>query len=221
MRVRLTAMSPRTLQILAGAVVLVFAAALWFLLVSPKRSEAAEADAKVAEAKLRLADAQTAANRPSRAGAPVADLFRLSKAMPTSTDQPGLVLELARLADASGVTLKSITPGNPDAGVGGPAMIPLTVTVGGRYADVTDFLRRTRQLVSVRDGKIRTKGRLFAIQGVSIVESATKGFPHIDATVVLNAFVYDGPIVPPEVPEPATEDEESPTSGTSAAGSLR
>jgi Tfp pilus assembly protein PilO len=218
-RSRLESMSPRALQIGAGVVVLVFAAALWFLLVAPKRSAAADAEAKVVEAEVRLADAQAAANRPSAAGAPVADVFRLAKAMPTSADQSGLVLELSRLAQRTRVTLRSIAPQAPVEGVGGPTLIPVNVSVGGNYRTIIRFLRGTRELVKVRDGKIRARGRLLTMQSVTLTESAARGFPMLDATIVLNAYVYDGPIVPVAPPEPV-EEEEPTTNGTSAAGSV-
>jgi Tfp pilus assembly protein PilO len=220
MKSRISSMSPRTLQIAAGVTVLVFAAALWFLLVAPKRSATADAESRLADAQLRLAEAQAAANRPRGSGAPVSDVFRLAKAMPASTDQPGLVLEIASLADRTGVTLRSFTPETAAAAVGGPTLIPLTVSVGGSYAQITKFLRATRELVSVRDGNIRATGRLFTIQSVTLGESVAHGFPKLDATIMLNAYVYDGPIVPVEAPvDPASEEELS-TDGASASGSI-
>jgi Tfp pilus assembly protein PilO len=218
-KARLAAMSPRAQIAVAGVTVLVFAAALWFLLVAPKRSAASDAEARLANAELRLVEAQSAASRSRGPGSPVADVFRLAKAMPASTDQPGLVLELSRLAKRSGVALRAITPDAPLSAVGGPTLIPVIVSVGGSYANITRFLRNTRQLVRVRDGSIHAKGRLFTIESVSLVESVTRRFPMLDATVALNAYVYDGPIVQAEVPTPESEEELS-TSGTSAAGRI-
>ena len=219
MRARIESMSPRALMAVAGLAVLVFALALWFLLVAPKRSAAADAEARLADAELRLVEAQGAANRSRRSGSPVADVFRLAKAMPASTDQPGLVLELSRLADRSGVTLRTLIPDSPVATVGGPTLIPVIVSVGGSYRNITRFLRNTRELVTVRDGGIHARGRLFTIESVALVESVTHRFPMLDATVALNAYVYDGPIVRAEAPAPEAEEELS-TSGSSAAGSV-
>ena len=217
MKARFASMSPRAQIAVAGVAVLVFAAVLWLLLVSPKRSAATDAEARLVDAELRLVDAQSAANRTRGSGSPVVDVFRLAKAMPASTDQPGLVLELTKLADRSGVTLRTITPDAPLSAVGGPTLIPVVVSVTGSFASITRFLRNTRELVRVRHGNIHAKGRLFTVESVSLVESVTHRFPKLDATVSLNAYVYDGPIVPPEAPTPATEEELS-TSGTSAAG---
>ncbi len=216
MRARLDSLSQRALIALAAVVVLVYAAALWLLIVSPSRSDAAAAKQELAATELRLVEAQAASSRPRGANAPVGDVFRLTKAMPAAGEQPGLVLELSRLAKRSGVTLQGITPQPPAAAVGGPSLIPLRVTIGGGYAQITKFLRLTRALVVVRDGKIFAHGRLLTVESVNLVESVAQGFPKLDATVALNAYVYDGPIVPEEIPVP---EEELPETGTSAMGS--
>ena len=216
MKARFESLSQRALIALVAGVVLVYAAALWLLIVSPSRSDAASAKEELIAAELRLADAQSAPDRPQGASAPVGDVFRLTKAMPASDEQPGLVLELSRLAKRSGVTLQGIAPQPPLAAVGGPTAIPVRVTIGGSYAQITKFLRLTRALVAVRNGKIYAGGRLLAVESVNLVESVSHGFPKLDATVTMNAYVYDGPIVPAEIPVP---EEEIPTDGTSAIGS--
>ena len=216
MKARITSLSPRALLGLAAGAVLIYGLAAWFLFVAPKRAEVASARADVADAELRLAEAQAAANRPGDAGVPVSEVFRLAKAMPGSNDQPGLILELSRLARGSGVTLRSITPEPAVGGEAGPTMIPVAVTIGGSYFEISKFLRRTRMLVSVRDGELRTTGRLFTVQDLALVESITNGFPMLDAAITLNAYVYDGPILPPDLPDVPEEDGSS--SASTAAG---
>ena len=159
--------------------VLVYALALWFLVISPKRSEAATLADDVVAAELRLADAQ--ARRPNRpqatGGTQVTDVLRLAKAMPSSTDQPGLVLELDRLARSTGVTLGSISPREAALGAGGATTIPVVVTAEGSYRQITRFLQRTRGLVRVRGGDVRATGRLFTVQAVELSESNAKRLP--------------------------------------------
>ena len=215
---RLASLSPRTLALLAAGAVLVYAFALLLLVVSPKRSEVARLGDDIAAAELRLVEAEAALNRPRSAGGSVVDVLRLAKAMPQSLDQPGLVLELSRLAEGSGVTLRSIAPQAPVVGAGGATMIPVAVTVGGSYFEISRFLQRTRTLVTVRRGKLHATGRLFTVQNVELVESLTEGFPSLDGTITLNAYVYDGPIAPAEAPD-QPDDELQPSNGTSAAGS--
>ena len=215
---RLASLPPRTLAVLAASAVLVYMFAVWFLLVSPKRSEAARLGDDLAAAELRLVEAEAALNRPRAAGGSVSDVFRLAKAMPQSVDQSSLVLELSRLADTSGVTLRSITPQKPVVGAGGATLIPVAVAVGGSYFEISRFIERTRTLVRVRSGKIFATGRLFTVQNIELVESLTEGFPNLDGTITLNAYVYDGPIEPAKAPN-QPDDKLQPTTGTSAVGS--
>jgi hypothetical protein len=215
---RVASLSPNALRAVAVGAVLLYALVVWFLVVSPKRSDAAQAKDDLAAAEVRLADAQSAAaaQRPGSRGVRVSDVLRLAKAMPTSKDQAGLVLELTRLAERSKVELHTITPASATAGAGGATMIPVTVAVEGSFYRINGFLSRLRTLVSVHGGKLRAKGRVFAVQSVELAEAADGGFPKLDGTIVVNAYVYDGPIAPPAVPETATE--ETPSSGQ-AAGS--
>lgn len=217
MTARLAALSPRARVALAVGAVLVYALAIFLLVVSPRRSDAATLSADAAAAEVRLAELQAGANRSRTQGTPVADVFRLAKAMPSSGDQAGLVLELDRLARSSRVTLGSVTLQDAAVDGAGATLIPVVVTVSGSYRQVQRFLQLTRTLVTVRRGELRSTGRLFAVQNIEIAESATAGFPVLDVTVSMNAYVYDGPIVPPSLPPP-TGDESS-SSSTSAAGS--
>jgi Pilus assembly protein, PilO len=216
-KTRISSLSPNAFRGLAAALILVYALAMWFLVVSPKRSDAAGAKDDLAAAEERLADARAAARRPVERGVRVSDVLRLAKAMPASDDQAGLVLELTRLADASGVELRSITPASAAVGAGGATMIPITVSVDGRFREITRFLSRVRMLVAVRNGEVRAKGRLFGVQSVELTESTDSGFPELEGTIVLHAFVYDGPIAPPETPDTPDEDAGAPT-GQTAAG---
>jgi Tfp pilus assembly protein PilO len=218
-RARVAALPTRALIAIALGAVLLYTLALWFLLVAPKRSEAATLSEDVSAAELRLADAQLQQRRPHATGGPrVTDVLRLAKAMPSSADQPGLVLELDRLARASGVTLGSITPSEAVVGAGGATTIPVVVTTEGSYRQITRFLQRTRGLVRVRGGEVRAIGRLFTVQAVELAESNRKGFPFLDATITLSAYVYDGPIVP-ETPPPGAQDTGSTSTGATAARS--
>lgn len=218
MRARVDSLSPRALAALAAGAVLLFAAVAWFLVVSPKRADASSAGADLVAAELRLAEAEAALVRPSVSGTAASDVLRLSKAMPTSADHAGLILEVTRLARQTGVTLERMTPQQPVAGVGGPSAIPVSVTVNGRYHQIARFLQRARELVTVSAGTVSARGRLLSARSVMLTEAAVGGYPRLDATIELDAFVYDGPVVPEAPPEPATEEDTS-TTGTAAVGS--
>ena len=214
MKARLGALPPRALVALALGAVLLYTLVVWFLVVSPKRSESVSLDDDIAAAQFELAQAKLSASRPQRGGVTVADVFRLTKAMPASADQPGLVLELDRLARSSGVNLRSITPQEKAVGASGATMIPVTVVVGGSYRQITRFLASTRRLVTVRHGKLRATGRLFTVQDVQLSESTSGGFPLLDGAITLNAYVYDMPIPPPTPVTPPAEE----TTGATAQG---
>ena len=215
MKARFAALPPRAVIAIAVGAVLVYALVLWFLLIAPKRAEATTLADDVIAAELRLAEARVSSVRPQTAGTRVSDVLRLAKAMPSSADQPGLVLELDRLARSTGVKLGSITPRETLVTAGSPTAIPVVVTAEGSYRQITRFIRRARELVRVRGGNVRATGRLFAAQAVELTESNAKGFPLLDATITFNAFVYDGPIVAVTPPPSAETDDTS--SGTSAA----
>ena len=198
---------------------LLFAAVAWFLVVSPKRADASDARVELAAAHARLAEAELALVQVERAGAPVADVFRLAKAMPSKAEQSGLVLELTRLVGASGLELESITVEPPVAAVGGPSLMTVTVGVRGRYFEITKFLMRARTLVTVKNGEIDVSGRLLSARSVTLAESDTSDFPELDASIGFDAYVYDGPIAPVEEPEAETEEDAS--TGSTAAGRTR
>jgi len=66
------------------------------------------------------------------------------------------------------------------------------------------------------DWRTRKPG-LFTVQGVDLTESKSKGFPNLDAVLLLNAHVYDGPIVPPTpVTPPTTSGGETESTATAA-----
>ena len=211
MNVSLSTLSPRALVALSAGAVLVWGALLWFVYVSPQRADASRAADDLAAAELELAQAQLGGRSPQQKSLRASDVFRLVKAMPESRDQAGLVLELTRLAEAAGVKLRSISSTELAAGPGGTTVIPVTVGVGGDFRDVTRFLQRARTLVRVRHGRLRATGRLFSVQSIELAESISARFPQLDATIVLNAFVYDGPIQVEEPEEPQTEDSTVPT----------
>jgi Tfp pilus assembly protein PilO len=216
---RLAALSPRALVGLAAGVVLLWAVLLWLLYVSPQRSDASRLGNELSAARSELAQAEIAAHHHTKAASPVSDVFRMAKAMPRSSDQSSLVLELTRLARTSGVTLGSVASEPSTEGQGGTTMIPVTVTVNGRFRQITRFLQRTRSLVAVHGGRLSATGRLFTVESVELAQSAVGGFPRLDGTIVLDAYVYDGPITPvaPQSGD-GSQQQTVPSGSTAAAG---
>ncbi len=177
--------------VLAVALVLV-AALAWFLVVGPKQGRGGELDAEIAdyEAKIMVAQ-QPKPEGPTLVQIEVADVFRLAKAMPDNEDMANVLLELNSVATSAGIEFVSIQPG-PPANRSGYYAVPVTLTLEGNYYDLTDFLFRLRNLVTVTDGVLEANGRLYTLDTIEIHESSD-GFPQIEAVLVISAYAYGAP----------------------------
>ncbi len=184
----------------------------WFLVIGPQRSKAADLSKQIADTHQAI-DAARALTVQARRGAKirVADLFRLTKAMPDQTDMAGIILELNQVAEDSGITFEQITPATTAVALSGYAAIPITVEFQGNFYDLADFLYRLRNLVDVRHGALDATGRLFAIDQIEFAE-APSGFPEIRAHLVIDAFVFGTGAAPTTEPPPA-----APAPATTAA----
>jgi Tfp pilus assembly protein PilO len=194
---------------------LVVTAAGYFLLISPQRSRSAElakeADSVQAEILARrIAGKQLEQVEPIR----VADLFRVSKAMPSTDDMAGVLLELNRIARATGIRFESITPHEP-ADAGGYQRRPIDLIFDGNFYELSDFLFRLRSLVRVRGGELEATGRLFTVNSLDFVESE-RAFPQIKATLNVSAFVYGTGTTSAPAATPTAPPAQPPAAGTPA-----
>lgn len=192
----------RALSVIAGVCILLLGAAGYFLVVSPKKGEANRLDEQIATTNVELV-AALAASKAQGDMQPiaVADIFRLATAMPSSPDMPGILLELSRIAEETGISFKSISPQSA-LPVGAYQSVPIDVTFDGSFYALSDFLFRLRTLVSVRRGELHAAGRLFSVDSVDFAEGEA-GFPMLAASLKLQAYVYgtdaSGSAVPPPV----------------------
>lgn len=206
--------------IMLGAV-LVFGLAGWFLLVRPQgaKVKTLKAQATEVQAKIDAYHQQVAAAR----AAPkieVADVYRLAKAMPDRMDMPDLLLELSQLARDTGIRFDSISPQTLTP-IGSYAVLPISVTFQGNFYNLADFLYRLRSLVSVHAGRLDATGRLFSVDTLTFNESTLK-FPQIQATLVIDAFVYGSgipaPAAVPTTPTTTTSTTTTTTTETAPSG---
>jgi Tfp pilus assembly protein PilO len=167
---------------------LILAAVAYFVLIGPKRGEAGRLADEIAELETKVQTAKLAAE-PKEAATQlkVAGLFELTKAMPDKDDMPGIILEINSIAEASGVTFKSIAP-QPIVVGQGYRSLPISLSFEGNYYDLTDFLFRMRNLVAVRDGKLAAAGRFFTLDTIDMHDA---GLPRIEAILVVSAYAYD------------------------------
>ena len=204
--------------IIVGAI-LVVALGGWFLLVHPQGSKLKKLKAETADvqAKIDAYNQQVTAAR-TTPKIEVADVYRLAKAMPDQIDMPDLVLELSQLARDTGIRFDAITP-QPLTPLGSYSVLPISVTFQGNFYNLADFLYRLRSLVRSRvtnqGVQLDATGRLFAVDTLTFNESTLK-FPQIQATLVIDAFVY-GSGVPTPVAIPATPTTTATTTTTTTS----
>ena len=188
-----------------GVAILILAGVAYMVVIRPKRAEAGRLDEQIAEMQMKVTAAQLASRPQQQATAiKVADVFEVSKAMPDTDDMPGIILDLNSVAEATGIKFVSIQPSAATPKTGYSA-IGITLSFEGNYFDLTDFLFRLRNLVTVRDGRLSSSGRLFTLDTLSMKEGKD-GFPSINAGLTVSAYVYGAPdpsaaVIPP----PATE----------------
>ena len=145
-------LSPRALFAVVIGGVLVYALAFWFVAVGPKRAEASALKDEVAALQVTVAAARLAAmpqKNDDTQPIAVADIFRLAKAMPSGPDMPGILLELSRIAEETGIEFQSVTPAASEV-VSGFQKVPISLAFDGNFYELSDFLFRLRTLVGVR-----------------------------------------------------------------------
>jgi Tfp pilus assembly protein PilO len=175
----------RLALLIAVVLVLVVVLAAWFAVLSPQRSKAAALDAQIGDANVQLASTRSLLASPA-AHQSAADLAQLQRALPDDADMSDIIRQLSRAASKTGVRVDSITPSTPVAAAGVQA-VPITLGVSGRYFRIANFMHELRVLARVEDGKVRVKGRMFAIDNLAIAKSQTKGL--LAATIALDAFM--------------------------------
>jgi hypothetical protein len=209
----MTAKLARNKVTIAASLLVVLVSLLAYLvLVSPKRSRASELDGEIAAAHVELSRLRAEQARvEEEPTVPVAKVGRLKKAMPDRLNMPALLLEIAQVARKTGISFDSITPSEP-VPVSGYQKVPVSLVFQGNFFELNDFLYRMRNLVQVRDDRLRVKGRLFAVDAIDFAEGSDK-FPQIQATLTANAFLYGGAPAAAATAPPA-----SASSDASAAG---
>ena len=190
----------------------------YFVLIRPQHAKAASLDKQISDTNQAIDSARTLTLQAKKgAEIRVADIFRLTKAMPDQTDMPDILLQLNQVAEDSGITFDEITPATTAVVLSGYVAIPITVEFQGNFYELSDFLYRLRNLVDVRHGGLDASGRLFAVDSIDFAEAPPPpGFPEIRAHILLDAFVYGTGAVP-TVPAPTGTTGATGASGPSGA----
>ncbi|HEV2591391.1 MAG TPA: type 4a pilus biogenesis protein PilO [Gaiellaceae bacterium] len=185
-----------------GALALVVGIAGFLLVVSPQQSKITSLDDQIASQQAELAGLHSAASHKPDLRA--AELFQLSRALPDDTDQAGIVLTLAQLAQRSGVTLSGMQFQTPVALADGSTAVPVSVVVQGKWSSVTAFLAALRAQVKSSGERFSVAGRLFDVDQVQLStgsssssSASTSPSDVIQATLTVNAFTYGTPAPAP------------------------
>jgi Tfp pilus assembly protein PilO len=201
---RLASLSPRAqVALVSGALLLVLLIG-YFGFIQPKQSTASSLKKQTAAVQQQIAQNSSTGFTKALPAVRSANVFSLTKAMPTQLETPDVILQLNQLAGASGITFDQITPN----GASGPtasstatvpvmttdpfAAQPIEVKFTGSFYNLLAFLQRLRNLVRVENGHLDAVGRLFDVSDIEFA-AGPKGFPQIQATLTVNAFVPQQP----------------------------
>jgi Tfp pilus assembly protein PilO len=235
--------SDRTILFAVSALVAI--AAVWFLLIAPKRDEASTLGTEVDEARVAVEQAEQLAAAAEAAKSDYSENYHhlvvLGKAAPSGDDTASLFIQLDQIAADSGTDLRGIslaegssaaepqaaaqettadptqTPSgaDPAAATEAPAapavpateasaaLLPLGATVGtaglpvmpyeltlkGDYFQLRDFIDGLQKLVGTKRGRQVIDGRLVTIDSFDFQGDAEKGFPELDATLAVTAYL--------------------------------
>jgi hypothetical protein len=200
--------------VVSSLAVLVVVIVGWFFFVSPQRSKADRLGAQVDAAHSELLSDETLI-----AGAKRQDTLGSAKAAERALpDQPKvseILRQLTGFAAESRTELDNITPGTP-LQVGSAQALPITLGFKGRYFGLQKLLKLMRQSAGVSGSKIVSKGRLYTVDNITFTggapanaqagASSSGSTADIQATITLNAFVYQAapPVVTSTDPTTAT-----------------
>lgn len=213
MTARLSSLSTRAQVAVVAAVLVLVAVIGYFALIAPKNSTAASLKKQTAAVQAQITANRSAAFTQALPAVRSATVFGLTQAMPSELDTPDVILTLNALAQNSGLSFDQIQPGaaNASATAGTVSLDPfaaepIQVKFTGSFYNMLTFLQRLRNLVRVQNGKLFTAGRLFDVTNVTFAEGA-KGWPQVQATLIIDAFV-------PQAPQTAAVPGATATTGT-------
>lgn len=196
------------LSILVGVLVV---AGLWAVLIRSKGGQAATARAEeraaVTEADSLRDQIRALEQVRSEADSLRARARQARDLFPAKPDLPDLTTALQKIAEQAGVDLVSIEPSPPAASTSSPELAALsaTVSVGGSYFEIEDFLARLENLVKSPDPASRIPPRSVLVRSVSIASgsgtgggtggaapTATAGSGSLTASLTLMVFQHAG-----------------------------
>lgn len=184
-----------------GFVALLIAVAGFLVVVSPQRAKLSSLDDQISSEQVALAGMRV--NASHKPDLRAAELFQLSRALPDNSDQAGIVLTLAEVAQRAGVTVSGMQFQTPAVLSDGATAVPVSLVVQGKWHTITAFLAGLRAQVKSSGKRLSVAGRLFDVDQVQLTStvsssasSSTSPSGVIQASLSVNAFVYGTPVAP-------------------------
>jgi Tfp pilus assembly protein PilO len=108
---------------------------------------------------------------------------------PPPAPEPGQPSSLPSPTEVAASTM----PLGASIGPAGLAVMPYTMTFKGSFFHVADFIHGLDSLVRSENEEVEVTGRLITINGFTLTEDESKGFPALEASFTVTTF-----LVPPE-----------------------
>lgn len=134
---------------------------------------------------------------------------------PQPAPEPGQAVSYPSPTEVAASTM----PLGASIGPAGLAVMPYTLTFKGNFFHVADFIHGLDSLVQSKNEKVEVTGRLITINGFTLTEDSSRGFPALEATFTVTTF-----LVPPSQgvtggasptsPEPSTTQVSTAIGGT-------
>lgn len=206
-------MKKRDIYILIGLVVIVIIVAWYFLMISPKRDELSQAHQERDKEKRQFEADKTRLERlpeeKSAARQAEEDLLKINKLVPGDEQVPSLIIELQQSADQAGIDFVKIAPKDAVI-VDNNTVVPMDVSVEGRFFDVNDFLYRIENYARIEGSDVNVSGRLLSVVSFNIEEGEFREWPYITAKLGVNTYMT-------EIPSPSATGGRAAQSSTDAA----
>lgn len=194
------------------------AAAGWFLVLSPMRSESADLatqiDAQRATLEQALAEVGAGIEAKRQYGRHYATVARLGAAIPEDDNVASLLVQLEQAADASAIDFRALRaaqgsaaaapptaggaatsqaatatlPPGASVGAAGFPTLPFSFSFEGDFFRLSGFVGRLERFLVVRDRSLAVGGRFMAIDGIGL-NAAPEGFPRITASIAATSYL--------------------------------
>jgi Tfp pilus assembly protein PilO len=161
----------------------------WFFLAKPKRADMRALDAQITAQRSQLAGASATAAQYRAARDQLRrnpQAFRqANKALPNRVAMSDLLRTLTRTADRAGVTMSDVTTSAGTATTPGISGVNLSLNFTGSFLELQRFFAQLQKFVKVSSQKVAAKGRLLALDDLSLNADAGTLKAKVNATAYI------------------------------------